>query len=72
MPPVKMALDLCVDWVGGRVVDECGVGVGVGVTTLLGFSLGSTTFCCVSCGVRAHTQLPAVDLKSTPLATQAN
>ena len=26
----------------------------------------------VSCGVRAHAQLPAVDLKSTPLATRAN
>ena len=27
---------------------------------------------CVSCGVRAHAQLPAVDLKSTPLTTRAN
>ena len=26
----------------------------------------------VSCGVRAHAQLPAVDLKSTPLTTRAN
>ena len=26
----------------------------------------------VSCGVRTHAQLPAVDLKSTPLATRAN
>ena len=28
--------------------------------------------CYVSCGVRAHAQLPAVDLKSTPLTTRAN
>ena len=26
----------------------------------------------VSCGVRTHAQLPAVDLKSTPLTTRAN
>lgn len=26
----------------------------------------------VSCGVRTHAQLPAVNLKSTPLATRAN
>ena len=26
----------------------------------------------VSCGVRAHAQLPAVDIKSTPLTTRAN
>ena len=26
----------------------------------------------VSCGVRVHAQLPAVDLKSTPLTTRAN
>ena len=26
----------------------------------------------VSCGVRTHAQLPAVDLKSTPLTSQAN
>ena len=25
-----------------------------------------------SCGVRTHAQLPAVDLKSTPLTTRAN
>ena len=28
--------------------------------------------CSVSCGVRTHAQLPAVDLKSTPLTTRAN
>ena len=26
----------------------------------------------VSCGVRTHAQLPAVDLKSAPLTTRAN
>ena len=26
----------------------------------------------VSCGVRTHAQLPAMDLKSTPLTTRAN
>ena len=40
-----------------------------------GGQIRAGTHCCqqvASCGVRTHAQLPAVDLKSTPLTTRAN
>ena len=36
------------------------------------FPFSLRRFLYVSCGVRTHAQLPAVDLKSTPLTTRAN
>ena len=50
---------------GGHQRTSCG-------TPILHARLRTGSIKNVSCGVRTHAQLPAVDLKSTPLTTRAN